>query len=160
MLLAFLPQIDHSRSLQKIHNCVFLLPKSASGPMVRPLKLSTEREHPPQQCGGCSLQLSAACSNTQIRAIGQRAAISKAPFGNFTVSNDGGCVKRKCMKPSRIHALFHSNCSVMSASSFRSPARHNPRFLHSKTHIAATPLPSLDSAPTETRRHTPSPPRG
>ena len=95
-----------------------------------------------------------------IRAIDHRAAISKAPYGSFTVSNDDDRVKRKCMKQWRIHALFHSNCSVMSASSFRSPARHNPRFLHSKTHIAAMRPQGLDIAPAETRRHTPALPRG
>lgn len=95
-----------------------------------------------------------------IRAIDHRAAISKAPSGSFTVSNDGDRVKRKCMKQWRIHALFHPSRPVMSYSLFRSPARHNPRFLHSKTHIAAMRPQGLDIAPAETRRHTPAPLRG
>ena len=110
IFLAFFKRLQHSRSRRKIHNCAFPLPKSASKPMVRPPKLPTEREHPPQQCGGCSLQPSAACSNTQIRAIGQRAAISKAPFDTLTVSNTAVHVKMKCMNNSRIHSFF---CAVL-----------------------------------------------
>ena len=110
VFLAFHQMPSASRSTRKIHNWAlqhayrdfFILHFTV-------IWFWSKREHPPHWCGGCSLQPSAACSNTQMRAIGQRASISKVPFDTLTVSNPCIRVKMKCRDNWRIHATFYAN---------------------------------------------------
>ena len=132
--------------------------------------LRTKTRAAPEKIGGGSLQPSAACSNTQYAPLVIGRPYQKRPLATSQYQTAAVASRENAWKCRVFIRFFNLErllmfpgprfFPTMASVPLRPLARHSPRFLRSKTHIAATRPQGRDIAPAETRRRTPALPRG